>query len=359
MTGTEVERVTTIGPASGEGFVVGRVLARDPHPDADRLSVCSVDTGDGDPRTIVCGAPNVDAGQTVAVALPGARMPGGEKLRKAKLRGVASEGMILSASELELGEESDGIMVLEDGPAPGSPLAEALPLAEPVLELEVTPNRVDCFGVYGVAREVHAISSAPLGDEPWIEDAAAEGEGEVGDRASVAVEVPDLCPRFTARVFTDVTVAPSPAWLQARLTAAGQRPINNVVDITNYVMLLTAQPLHAFDLDKVPNGCPERAPGRGRRDDDDPRRRAAPPRRRDRPGLRRERANGDRRDHGRTGLRGLRRTRPASCSRSPTGTGPTSSAPRACWACARRPPRASRSSCTRTSACAPSGSPRG
>ncbi len=213
-----------------------------------------MDTGDGEPRTIVCGAPNVDAGQTVAVALPGARMPGGEKLRKAKLRGVASEGMILSASELELGEESDGIMVLEDGPAPGSPLAEALPLAEPVLELEVTPNRVDCFGVYGVAREVHAISSAPLGDEPWIEDAAAEGEGEVADRASVAVEVPDLCPRFTARVFTDVTSRPSPAWLQARLTAAGQRPINNVVDITNYVMLLTAQPLHAFDLDKVPNG---------------------------------------------------------------------------------------------------------
>ena len=116
MTGTEVERVTTLGPPSGEGFVVGRVLAREPHPDADRLSVCTVDTGDGEPRTIVCGAPNVDAGQTVAVALPGARMPGGEKLRKAKLRGVASEGMILSATELELGEDSDGIMVLEDGP---------------------------------------------------------------------------------------------------------------------------------------------------------------------------------------------------------------------------------------------------
>ena len=166
MTGTEVERVTTLGPASGDGFVVGRVLAREPHPDADRLSVCTVDTGDGEPRTIVCGAPNVAAGQTVAVALPGARMPGGEKLRKAKLRGVASEGMILSASELELGEDSDGIMVLEEGPAPGSPLAEVLPLAEPVLELEVTPNRVDCFGVYGVAREVHAITAAPLGPEP-------------------------------------------------------------------------------------------------------------------------------------------------------------------------------------------------
>jgi phenylalanyl-tRNA synthetase beta chain len=255
MTGTEVERVSTLGPSTGEGFVVGRVLAREAHPDADRLSVCTVDVGDGEARTIVCGAPNVDAAQTVAVALPGARMPGGEKLRKAKLRGVASEGMILSASELELGEDSDGIMVLEDGPAPGTALAEALPVAEQVLELEVTPNRVDCLGVYGVAREAHAVTAAPLGPEPWTEDAPAGGEGEVADHASVTVEVPDLCPRFTARVFTDVNIAPSPAWLQARLTAAGQRPINNVVDITNYAMLLTAQPLHAFDLDKVPNGA--------------------------------------------------------------------------------------------------------
>jgi len=145
--------------------------------------------------------------------------------------------------------------VLEDGAAPGAPLSDVLPLAEPVLELEVTPNRVDCFGVYGVAREVHAITAAPLGPEPWAEEASAKGDGKVGDYASVAVEVPDLCPRFTARVFTDVEVGPSPAWLQARLTAAGQRPIVNVVDITNYVMLLTAQPLHAFDLDKVPGGA--------------------------------------------------------------------------------------------------------
>jgi phenylalanyl-tRNA synthetase beta chain len=255
MTGTEVERVGSVGPQSGEGFVVGSVLTREQHPDADRLSVCTVDTGDGEPRTIVCGAPNVDAGQTVAVALPGARMPGGEKLRKAKLRGVASEGMILSATELEVGEDSDGILVLDDGPAPGTALAEVLPLAEPVLELEVTPNRVDCFGVYGVAREVHAVTAAPLGPEPWTEDAVAAGEGDVADRASVTVQVPDLCPRFTARVFDEVTIGPSPAWLQARLTAAGQRPINNVVDITNYAMLLTAQPLHAFDLDRVPKGA--------------------------------------------------------------------------------------------------------
>jgi phenylalanyl-tRNA synthetase beta chain len=254
MTGTEVERVGTIGPASADGFVVGKVLSAEPHPDADRLRVCTVDTGDGE-RTIVCGAPNVAAGQLVPVALPGAEMPGGQKLGKAKLRGVESHGMILSASELEVGEGAEGIMVLDGDAAPGQSLAEVLPLAEPVLELEVTPNRVDCFGVYGVAREVHAITAAPLGPAPWAEDAAAEGEGKVEDYASVSVEVPELCPRFTARVFTDVTVGPSPAWLQARLTAAGQRSINNVVDITNYVMLLTAQPLHAFDLDKVPDGA--------------------------------------------------------------------------------------------------------
>ncbi len=253
MTGTEVERVLTVGPPSPEGFVVGRVLAVDPHPDADRLRVCRVDTGDGE-RTIVCGAPNVAAGQTVAVALPGARMPGGQKLGEVKLRGVESSGMILSAAELEIAADADGILVLEGGAAAGTALAEVLPLAEPVLELEVTPNRVDCFGIYGVAREVHAITAAPLGPEPWAEDAPADGEGEASDYASLTVEVADLCPRFTARVFAEVQVGSSPAWLQARLTAAGQRPINNVVDITNYTMLLTAQPLHAFDLDRVPGG---------------------------------------------------------------------------------------------------------
>jgi len=253
MTGTEVERLDQVGPPSAEGFVVGKVTTREKHPKADRLSVCRVDTGDGE-RVIVCGAPNVDAGQTVAIVLPGATMPGGMKIRKAKLRGVPSEGMILSAAELEIAEEADGIMVLDEGPAPGTPLSEVLPLGEAVLEIEVTPNRTDCFGVHGVAREVHAITGAPLAADPWAEDAPAEGEGEASDYASVTVEVPELCPRFTARVFTDVEVGPSPLWLQARLAAAGQRPINNVVDITNYVMLLTAQPLHAFDLDKVPGG---------------------------------------------------------------------------------------------------------
>jgi phenylalanyl-tRNA synthetase beta chain len=254
MTGTEVERLDSVGPPSADGFVVGKVVKCEKHPKADRLSACMVDTGDGE-RPIVCGAPNVATGQTVAVALPGARMPNGEKLRKAKLRGIPSEGMILAADELEIGDDHEGIMVLDDGLAAGTPLGEVLPLGEPVLEIEVTPNRTDCFGVHGVAREVHAITDAPLADDPWAQDAAAEGEGNVSDYASVTVEVPELCPRFTARVFTDVEIGPSPLWLQARLAAAGQRPINNVVDITNYVMLLTAQPLHAFDLDEVPDGA--------------------------------------------------------------------------------------------------------
>ena len=129
--------------------------------------------------------------------------------------------MILSAAELELAEEADGINVLDDRPAPGTPLSEVLPLGEPVLEIEVTPNRSDCFGVHGVAREVHAITGAELAANPWAEDARAEGAGEATDYASVAVAVPELCPRFTARVFTDVTVGPSPLWLQSRLAAAG------------------------------------------------------------------------------------------------------------------------------------------
>ncbi|MGE0505478.1 MAG: phenylalanine--tRNA ligase subunit beta, partial [Solirubrobacterales bacterium] len=237
-----------------ENFDVGKVEAAERHPDADRLRVCTVDDGDGAARTIVCGAPNVAAGQTVAVALPGARMPGGEKLRKAKLRGVASEGMILAADELELGDDHEGTLVLDDTLAAGTPLTAVIPLAEPVLEIEVTPNRSDCLGVFGVAREVHAVTGAELGAEPWAEDAIPSAEGDVHELASVTVAVPELCPRFTARAFLEVRIGPSPLWLRQRLAAAGQRPINNVVDITNYVMLLTAQPLHAFDLDKVPGG---------------------------------------------------------------------------------------------------------
>ncbi len=254
MHSIEVERITHAGAPDPEGFVVGKVLSVEKHPDADKLSVCEVDAGDGG-RTIVCGAPNVAEGQTVPVALPGAVMPDGTKLGKAKLRGVESNGMILSEAELELGDDAAGIAVLENGWSPGTPLGEVIPVSEPVIELEPTSNRVDCFGVYGVAREVHAITGDSLAAPPWDEDAEATGEGTVTDYASVTVEVPELCPRFTARVFTDVQLGPSPLWLKARLIGAGMRPINNVVDITNYVMLMTAQPLHAFDLDKVPDGA--------------------------------------------------------------------------------------------------------
>jgi phenylalanyl-tRNA synthetase beta chain len=253
MTGTKVEAVHHHGAPSAEGFVVGRVLAAEQHPDADRLKVCRVELGGEEPAQIVCGAPNVAAGQTVAVARPGAVMPDGTTLRAAKLRGVVSEGMILSESELALSGASEGILVLDEHLldaelAPGAALEEVLPIAMDVLELEITPNRPDCLGVYGVARELHAASGAPLAVEPWSEDAGLPG---ALDGVQVAVECPELCPRFTARLFEEVTIAPSPPWLKARLSAAGQRPINNVVDITNYAMLLTGQPLHAFDLDRV------------------------------------------------------------------------------------------------------------
>ena len=257
MTGTEVERIVDRGVASTVGFVVGRVISAEEHPDADRLRVCAVDVGEDDPRTIVCGARNVAAGQTVAVALPGAVMADGTKLGKAKLRGIESSGMILSETEMELGVDPAGIAVLDDeaaGAEPGRPLATLLPISDPVLELEITPNRPDCLGIYGVAREAHAITGAALGEAPWSVDDEAVGDDDASDHASVRVEVPELCPRFTARVFEDVTIGTSPLWLKARLVAAGQRPINNVVDITNYVMLLTGQPLHAFDLDEVPGG---------------------------------------------------------------------------------------------------------
>lgn len=249
MTGTMVEGIHHHGVPSPDGFVVGKVLTREQHPDADRLGVCSVDLGDGaEPSQIVCGAPNVAAGQTVAVVKPGAVMPDGTKIKKAKLRGVASSGMILSERELQLSDEHNGIMVLDDALEAGTPLAEVLPITTDVLEFEITPNRPDCLGVYGIAREIHATTGAELQPAPWSDDPGSLGPIE---GVSVEVRVPELCPRFTARVFENVTIGESPRWLKARLAAAGIRSISNVVDITNYAMLLTGQPLHAFDLDQV------------------------------------------------------------------------------------------------------------
>ncbi|HWM12285.1 MAG TPA: phenylalanine--tRNA ligase subunit beta, partial [Solirubrobacteraceae bacterium] len=254
MTGTKVEAVHKHGVGALENFVVGHVLSADRHPDADRLTVCIVDVGEGDPRQIVCGAPNVAAGQIVAVAGAGAIMPDGTKLKRAKLRGVESNGMILAEDELGIGPDHDGIMVLDPELAVGTPLADVLPIATDVLELEITPNRPDCLSIYGVAREAHAATGAPLSPPPW----SAEGGWDdiTGEVPGVRIEVrdPDLCPRFTARLFEDVKIGPSPDWLKARLSAAGMRPINNVVDITNFVMLATGQPMHAFDFDLVAGG---------------------------------------------------------------------------------------------------------
>jgi phenylalanyl-tRNA synthetase beta chain len=258
MTGTKVEAIHRHGVGALEHFLVGRVLSAERHPDADRLTVCQVDLGNASPAGIVCGAPNVAAGQTVAVARPGAVMPDGSTLGAAKLRGVVSEGMILAEDELAIGPEHAGIIVLDDlmldaELAPGTPLADVLPIATEVLELEITPNRPDCLAVYGVARELHAASGAPLAAAPWAEDPGDGADGTL-EGVEIRVECPDLCPRFTARLFEEVTIAPSPPWLKARLSAAGMRPINNVVDVTNYVMLLTGQPLHAFDWDRVAGG---------------------------------------------------------------------------------------------------------
>ena len=250
----EVEKIERVGVGDPANFVVGKVLTAEQHPDADRLRVCTVDDGSGgDPRTIVCGAPNVAAGQTVAVALPGAIMPDGQKLGEAKLRGVRSSGMILAEDEVGVGEDHDGIMVLPGGLAAGQPLVDALAVYDEVLELEVNPNRPDLLSVYGVAREVHALSGGPLAPDPAGEDAAAAGDDTAADHVAIDID-PEVCLRFTARVFEDVKVGPSPLWLKQRLMAAGQRPISNVVDITNYVMLLSGQPLHAFDLDEVRGG---------------------------------------------------------------------------------------------------------
>ena len=354
MRAVDVDRVTRVGVPSAEGFVIGKVLSAEKHPNADRLTVTEVDTGDGT-RTIVCGAPNVAAGQTVPVGLPGAVMPGGMELGQAKLRGVVSDGMILSETELEVGEDSDGIIAFAEEHRPGTPLAEVLPIADDVLELDLNPNRVDLFGVYGVAREVHAITGAELAPPPWSEDAEPGGDTPADQLASITVEVPDLCPRFTARVFTGVQMGPSPLWLKQRLIAAGQRPISNVVDITNYVMLLTAQPIHAYDLDKVPGGELivrtardgeeiTTLDGVARKVDD-----------RDGADLRPRRAIGrHRRDHGRAGLGGLRGDHPRPARGRQLGRLNILRTSRASWGYARRPRPGSRSSFTRRRRCGPS-----
>ncbi len=243
MAGLAFEGVEDLG-ARYEGVVIGRVNACRPHESADRLTVCQVDVGTG-VNTIVCGAPNVAAGQTVAVALPGTALPGGMRIKKVKIRGVASEGMLCAEDELGLGDSHDGIVVLDEDLPVGTPFAAATGLGDVVLDFEVTPNRPDCLSLLGIAREVHALTGNPL---RFPNAQVPESGPATAADVRIDIEAPDDCPRYVGRIVRGVEVGPSPQWLQRRLQAVGQRPINNIVDITNYVLLELGHPLHAFDL---------------------------------------------------------------------------------------------------------------
>ena len=245
MVGLEVETAGRPGGAAA-GFLVAEVLSAGKHPNADNLKLCRVDGGAGEYQ-VVCGAPNVAAGQRVVLAPPGATLPGGQKVEAVRIRGEMSEGMICSERELGIGEDHSGILVLEGDPAPGTPAADLLGLDDVILDIGITPNRADCLSVLGVAREVAAILGKKL-RIPSVE-VVEEDEAETGSLCAVGILDPDKCPRYVARVIRGVRVGPSPAWMRRRIRAAGMRPISNIVDVTNYVMLTLGQPLHAFDLD--------------------------------------------------------------------------------------------------------------
>jgi phenylalanyl-tRNA synthetase beta chain len=245
----EVPTIERRGPVDPSLFVVGRVLEAGKHPNADRLQLCRVDVGAGEPAQIVCGAWNFSAGATVAVALPGAALANGITLERRELRGAMSEGMILAEDEIELGTDHAGIIVLPDGLEPGSPLTGALPLVEEILDVDPTGNRVDLLSVYGIAREVAALLDCELLPLPGTDPPS-------GGEEAVDVRIDDLegCPRYIGRLFRDVAIAESPLWLKARLRDAGVRAISSVVDVTNYVMLALGNPLHAFDFDSLDGG---------------------------------------------------------------------------------------------------------
>ncbi|NLF27952.1 MAG: phenylalanine--tRNA ligase subunit beta [Clostridiales bacterium] len=253
MTGTAVEGVEKTG-REFDGVVVGNVLTCEEHPDSDHLHICTVDVGQEAPLQIVCGAPNVRAGQLVPVALEGATLPGG-KIGRGKLRGVESGGMICSGAELEIPEGlyphvgEAGILVFREEVAPGTDVKEVFGLGDDIVDYEILANRPDCLSIWGIARE-----SAAVLDEHCVMpeiDVQEDGEGTFSDYATVEVKDTENCPRYCARVIADVKIGPSPMWMRKYLHGAGVRPINNIVDITNYAMLETGHPMHAFDLSKV------------------------------------------------------------------------------------------------------------
>jgi len=254
--GIEIDVVESLNKGVS-GVVVGYVVSKEKHPDADKLNVCQVDAGTGETLQIVCGAPNVDAGQKVPVALVGAKLPGGLHIKRAKLRGVESQGMICSAKELGLQEkllpkeQQEGILVLPADTPVGQPIGVTLGIDDEVLELDLTPNRSDCLSMLGAAYEVAALT----GREVKLPDTSVmHSSDHASSHLSVTIEAKEQCSHYSARYIRGVKIAPSPLWMQNRLMAAGIRPINNVVDITNYVMLEYGQPLHAFDASKVEGG---------------------------------------------------------------------------------------------------------
>jgi len=245
--GLEVEAVERSGQGL-EGVVVARILSSVKHPDAEKLSVTSIDRGDGQPLQVVCGAKNYQVGDLVPLATVGATLPGGTTIGKATLRGVASSGMLGSARELGLSEDASGLLILPADSVPGTPISVALRIEDVLFEVNVTPNRPDALSHLGIAREVAAALGVPL-KRPAV--AAREAGLPAAEAIMVRIEAPEKCARYAARVVEGVTIGPSPLWLQRRLERCGIRAISNVVDATNLVLLELGHPLHAFDLDQV------------------------------------------------------------------------------------------------------------
>ncbi len=239
-----------------DNIVVSRVVKTEKHPNADKLTCCLVDTGSDKKVNIVCGAPNVREGLIVACALPGAVLPGDFKIKKSKIRGEKSEGMLCSAKELKLELDAEGIMELDENLTPGTPLDKALNLFDYTLEIDLTPNRPDCLSMIGVAREVAAFvePKAKVSYPDYTLSDKNTGSFSINEYAKVEIKDPDLCPRYSAGLLLDVKVAPSPFWLQQKLESVGLTPVNNIVDVTNFVLMETGQPLHAFDYDFISKG---------------------------------------------------------------------------------------------------------
>ncbi len=250
MLGIEVESIERVGER-WDKVVVGEVLEVTPHPNADKLRLTLVTIGGGEPLKIVCGAPNVRAGLKVAAATIGADLGAGMVIKKAKIRGEASEGMICSERELGVSQYHDGIWELPADAKVGLQLADALGMRDVIFEIGVTPNRPDCLSHIGIAREIHAITGESI---RWPEVKIDTKGGAISEQVRVSLPQPDLCPRYVAKLVKGVTVAPSPQWLKQRLEAVGLRPINNVVDVTNLVLMECGHPLHAFDFASVENG---------------------------------------------------------------------------------------------------------